>query len=364
MLEFWFFFFGLSVTHLYQFPSVSVPGKQCQHSLHSQHPPPPQSAGWKIVRVKALFTLAWIFLAARKISRTFLASVNTLDVPYSNTIGFVCVISQRKSWSSNWSWISGWEKNTRKCELAIKAYSHLRGFVLAETRWNPTFCCVIAHTKPIVLDERSQSVHTCEKKIVISGSCEKNTRKCEWAIKVYPFLWQNEVLLVFGETLLGTLSLRLCLNHSRLIAGHGQRTPIQDFVRGRRHNAQNGAFLPAYYRSIAALKPLFLFSCFGLFQVRGPMGQSLPIHREESCESTARSMLHSTASTPKGRAIFLRKLPLNGQLNPNTQRVEHIALRDVSKQNGAVLTSQMQMTQRVSRESLASSPLLVHKENT
>ena len=71
---------------------------------------------------KALFTLAWIFLAARKFSRTFLtflASVNTLDVPHSNTIGFVCAISQRKSWSSNWSWISRCEKNTRKCELAI-----------------------------------------------------------------------------------------------------------------------------------------------------------------------------------------------------------------------------------------------------
>ena len=77
-----------------------------------------------------LFTLAWIFLTARFFSRTFLTSVNILHVLYSNAISFVCAISQWKSWSSNWSWISRCEKNTRKCELATREVRRERNAVL------------------------------------------------------------------------------------------------------------------------------------------------------------------------------------------------------------------------------------------
>ena len=92
----------------------------------------------------------------------------------------------------------------------------------------------------------------------------------------------------------------------------------------------------------------------------------MSFHREESCESTGRSLVQSVSNpgggsgsgSPKRRTYILRKLTLNGKFNPSTRKVEHVALRDVKNggQNGALLTP------RESQESMASSPLLQHNK--
>ena len=85
----------------------------------------------------------------------------------------------------------------------------------------------------------------------------------------------------------------------------------------------------------------------------------MSFHREESCESMGRSLAQSGTNSPQGRRTYiLRKLTLNGKFNPTTQRVEHVALRDVKNggQNGTLLTP------RASQESMASSPLLSHSK--
>ncbi len=95
-----------------------------------------------------------------------------------------------------------------------------------------------------------------------------------------------------------------------------------------------------------------------MLQVRGT-GQPPTIHKEESCESTARTLVQSEASPGKRRGVqILRKLPLNGKFDLETERVEHVALTGLHPTGGLNGTLR---ASKASTETLPTSPLLDHK---
>ncbi len=95
---------------------------------------------------KALFTLAWIFLAARIFFSQVWIGLHLmfLDKFHSNPICFLCVISQWKKWNSNWSWIARHEKIPRKCEWGLKTWKDFpisRRILPGRHLWTAGFLC-------------------------------------------------------------------------------------------------------------------------------------------------------------------------------------------------------------------------------
>lgn len=70
---------------------------------------------------------------------------------------------------------------------------------------------------------------------------------------------------------------------------------------------------------------------FVYFQVPSVKGRPLTIHHEESCESTGRTAIQSASSPGKRSYLIQRKLL---KLNPFTNKVEHVALKDIKDKNG------------------------------